>query len=143
MQLCACIVRVTPSSPTPNQPPANPNAPLPGYGHLAPAYVVPTWYAPLAQAQYANTRAGSRQQLFRLEEEVCYALDAPTQGLAINGLSPLAAHRRLMTFVLNARVVRCEKGSDPEHNVALATMHAERETAALELVAVGMELRGG
>ena len=50
----------TPSPPTPNQPPANPNAPLPGYGNLAPAYVVPTWYAPLAQAQYAETRAADR-----------------------------------------------------------------------------------
>ena len=27
------------SPPTPNQPPANPNAPLPGYGNLAPAYL--------------------------------------------------------------------------------------------------------
>jgi hypothetical protein len=50
----------TPSPPTPNQPPANPNALLPGYGNLAPAYVVPTWYAPLAQAQYAETRAADR-----------------------------------------------------------------------------------
>jgi hypothetical protein len=50
----------TPSPPKPNQPPANPNAPLPGYGNLAPTYVVPTWYAPLAQAQYAETRATDR-----------------------------------------------------------------------------------
>jgi hypothetical protein len=53
-------VRATPSPLTPNQPPANPNALLPGYGNLAPAYVVPTWYAPLAQAQYAETRAAGR-----------------------------------------------------------------------------------
>ena len=33
----------------PEAPPANPNAPLLGYGNLAPAYVVPTWYAPLAR----------------------------------------------------------------------------------------------
>jgi hypothetical protein len=35
----------TPSPPTRNQPLANPNAPLPGYSNLAPAYVVPTWNA--------------------------------------------------------------------------------------------------
>jgi hypothetical protein len=51
---------LTPSPPTPNQPPANPNAPLPGYGNLASADVVPTWYASLAQAQYAETRAADR-----------------------------------------------------------------------------------
>ena len=45
---------------TPNQPPANPSAPLLGYGNLAPAYVVLAWYAPLAQAQYAETRAADR-----------------------------------------------------------------------------------
>jgi hypothetical protein len=50
----------TPSSPTPNQPPANPNAPLPGYGNFTPAYVAPARYAPLAQAQYAETRAADR-----------------------------------------------------------------------------------
>ena len=43
-----------------HQPPANLNATLPGYGNLAPAYVVPTWYAPLAQAEYAETRAADR-----------------------------------------------------------------------------------
>ena len=48
------------SPPTPNQPSANLNAPLPGYGNLTPAYVVPTWYAPVAQAQYAETRAADR-----------------------------------------------------------------------------------
>jgi hypothetical protein len=51
----------TPSPPTPsttkqNQPPANPYSPLPGNWNLAPAFVVPTWYAPFAQAQYAETR---------------------------------------------------------------------------------------
>jgi hypothetical protein len=50
----------TPSPPTPNRPPANPNAPLPGCGNLATAYVVPTWYAPLAHAQYAEKRAADR-----------------------------------------------------------------------------------
>jgi hypothetical protein len=50
----------TPSSPTPNQPFANPNAPLSGYGNLAPAYVAPASYAPLTQAQYAETRAADR-----------------------------------------------------------------------------------
>jgi hypothetical protein len=45
---------------TPNQPPANPNAPLPGYGNHAPAYAASTWYAPLAQAQYAETPAADR-----------------------------------------------------------------------------------
>jgi hypothetical protein len=49
-----------PSPPTPNQPSASPNAPLPGYGNLAPAYVAPAWYAPLAQAQYTETRAAGR-----------------------------------------------------------------------------------
>jgi hypothetical protein len=48
-----------PPPPTPNQPPANPNAPLPGYGNLSPAYVVPTWHSPLAQARYAETRAAN------------------------------------------------------------------------------------
>ena len=43
-----------------NQPPANPNAHLPGYGNLSPAYVVPVWNAPLAKAQYAVTRAADR-----------------------------------------------------------------------------------
>jgi hypothetical protein len=43
-----------------HQPPANPNAPLPGYGNLAPAYVVQTRYAPLAQAPHAETRATGR-----------------------------------------------------------------------------------
>jgi hypothetical protein len=32
----------------------------PGYGNLAPAYAVPTWYAPLTQAQYAETRVADR-----------------------------------------------------------------------------------
>jgi hypothetical protein len=41
----------------PNQSPANPNAPLPGYGNLAPACAVQTWHTPLAQVQYAETRA--------------------------------------------------------------------------------------
>ena len=45
------------SPPTPNQPPANPNATLLGYGNLASACVVPIWYAPLAQVQYAETSA--------------------------------------------------------------------------------------
>jgi len=36
------------------------HAPLPGYGNLAPAYAGPTWHAPLAQAQYAETRAADR-----------------------------------------------------------------------------------
>jgi hypothetical protein len=49
-----------PSPPTPNQPPANPSAPRPGYGNLAPAYAVPAWYALLAQAQGAETRAADR-----------------------------------------------------------------------------------
>ena len=40
--------------------PANLNAPLSGYGNLAPAYVPPTWHAPLAHAQYAETRAAER-----------------------------------------------------------------------------------
>ena len=44
----------------PNQPPANPNAPLPGYGSFAHACEVPTWYAPITQAQYAETRAADR-----------------------------------------------------------------------------------
>jgi hypothetical protein len=48
----------SPSPTTPNQPPANSNAPLPGYGSLTPACVAPTWYAPLAQ--YAETRAAGR-----------------------------------------------------------------------------------
>jgi hypothetical protein len=34
--------------------PTNPNAPLPGDGNLAPAYVPPTWYVLLAHAQYTN-----------------------------------------------------------------------------------------
>ena len=34
--------------------------PLPGYGNLAPAYVVSTRHAPLAQAQYAETRTADR-----------------------------------------------------------------------------------
>jgi len=42
-----------------NQAPANPNAPLPGFGNSPPAYVVPTWYVPLAQAQYAKRRAAA------------------------------------------------------------------------------------
>jgi hypothetical protein len=50
----------TPSPLTPNQPPADPNAPLPGYGNLAPDYAAPTWHAPLAQAQYTKTRAADR-----------------------------------------------------------------------------------
>ena len=50
----------TPSPPAPKQPPANPNAPLPGYGNPVPAYVPPTWHAPLARAQYAETRAAER-----------------------------------------------------------------------------------
>ena len=37
--------------------PANLNAPLPGYGNLAPAHAPPTWHAALAHAQYAETRA--------------------------------------------------------------------------------------
>jgi hypothetical protein len=49
-----------PALSTPNQPFANPNAPLPGYGNLIPAYVVPAWHAPLAQAQHAQTRAAGR-----------------------------------------------------------------------------------
>ena len=36
------------SPPAPNQPPANPNAPLPGYGNLAPACVPPPGHAPFA-----------------------------------------------------------------------------------------------
>ena len=51
----------TPSPPTPS--PSNPNAPLPGYRNLPPAYEVPTWHAPLAQARYAETRAASRAAL--------------------------------------------------------------------------------
>jgi hypothetical protein len=43
-----------------NKAPANPNAPLPGLGNFAPAYVVPIWYAPLAKAQYVKTRAADR-----------------------------------------------------------------------------------
>jgi hypothetical protein len=50
----------TSSPSTTNQPPANPNAPLPSYGKLAPVYVVTTCQAPLAQAQYAETRASDR-----------------------------------------------------------------------------------
>ena len=42
------------------QPPANPSAPLPGYGNLAPAYVVPTRYAHLAQAPHTETCATGR-----------------------------------------------------------------------------------
>jgi hypothetical protein len=42
------------------QPPANSNAPLPGYGNHAPAYVVTTWCASLAQAQYSEARAADR-----------------------------------------------------------------------------------
>jgi hypothetical protein len=66
----------TPSPPTPNQPPANPNAPLPGYGNLSPAYVVPTWYAPLAQAQYAKTRAAGRAARYAARAN---RVSAPTQ----------------------------------------------------------------
>jgi hypothetical protein len=40
--------------------PAAATAPLHGYGNLAPAYVVPAWYAPLAQAQYVERRAAGR-----------------------------------------------------------------------------------
>jgi hypothetical protein len=43
-----------PSPPTPDKNPTNPNAPLPGDGNLAPAYVPPTWYVLLAHAQYTN-----------------------------------------------------------------------------------------
>ena len=39
---------------------ANHNAPLHGHGNLAPAYVPPTWHAPLARAQYAETLAAER-----------------------------------------------------------------------------------
>jgi hypothetical protein len=39
---------------------AIPNAPLSGYENLSPAYVVPAWYAPLAQAQYTETHAADR-----------------------------------------------------------------------------------
>ena len=54
------IIHGTPSPPTPNQRPADPNARLSGYGDLAPAYAVPIWYAPLAQARYVETRAADR-----------------------------------------------------------------------------------
>ena len=47
----------TPSPPTPS-PPALNQPPLPGHGNLAPPpYVPPPWHAPLARAQYAETRA--------------------------------------------------------------------------------------
>jgi hypothetical protein len=46
-----------------NQPLASPSATLPGYGNLALSYAVPTWYAPLAQAQYAETRRRPRRPL--------------------------------------------------------------------------------
>jgi hypothetical protein len=50
----------TPSPLKPNQPSANPNNPLSGYGNIAQAFAVPAWHAPLAQAQYAETRAVDR-----------------------------------------------------------------------------------
>jgi hypothetical protein len=50
----------TPSPPTPNQPSVEPIAPLACYGNLTPAYAAPTWYAPLAQARYAETRVADR-----------------------------------------------------------------------------------
>jgi capsular polysaccharide biosynthesis protein len=70
------LAHSTPSPPKPNQPPANPNAPLPGYGNLAPTYVVPTWYAPLAQAQYAETRATDRAARYAARAN---RADAPPQ----------------------------------------------------------------
>jgi hypothetical protein len=50
----------TPSPSAPQKSPVNPNGPLPGYGNPSSAYEVPTWNAPLAQAQYAKTRAADR-----------------------------------------------------------------------------------
>jgi hypothetical protein len=51
---------LTPALLTPNQPPADPSAPLTGYGNFYPTYVVPAWYVPLALAQDADTCAADR-----------------------------------------------------------------------------------
>jgi hypothetical protein len=54
----------TPSPQMPNQAPANPNAPLPGYGNLAPACGVPTWHAPpRSSAIRRNARRRPRRPL--------------------------------------------------------------------------------
>jgi hypothetical protein len=73
------------SPPTPNQPPANPNAPLSGYGNLAPAYAVPTWYAPLAQAQYAETRASDRAARYAARANL--AITPPQQNHLAEGIA--------------------------------------------------------
>jgi hypothetical protein len=83
-----------PPTPSPSMPalrhptslPANLNAPLPGYGNLAPAYVVPAWHAPLAQAQYAETRTAARAARYAARANRANAplqQHHPAQGIAL------------------------------------------------------------
>jgi len=93
---------------------------------------------PILQSIGSKMPAGSRQRLLQLEGDLRFALEVATKGLAIDGMSPLAAYRRLMLFVLNARVELCE-GSREQEDPAWAALYAEREMDALELVAFGMK----
>jgi len=75
------------ASPTLNQPPASPSAPLPGYGDHFPAYLVPNRYAPLAQAQYAETRAADRGARYTARANRANAPPQQhhlSQGIALN-----------------------------------------------------------
>jgi hypothetical protein len=73
--------------PTLNQPPASPSAPLPGYGDHSPAYLAPTWYASLAQAHYAETRAADRGARYTARANRANAPPQqhhPSKGIALN-----------------------------------------------------------
>lgn len=60
-----------------------------------------------------------------------------TKGLAIDGMSPLTAYRRLMLFVLSARIDLCEDNIEQKDS-AWAALYAEREMDALEGIAFGL-----
>jgi hypothetical protein len=67
---------------SPTKPPANANSPLPGSGNLASAYVVPAWRAPLAQAQYAETRAADHADRYASRANRANAPDRGTMHRA-------------------------------------------------------------